>query len=163
LALRTPTSTGANGGGGAYDDLIVVVQRRGDGSFSAQEFRANTEPSGRYDGRYGRDINGDGRIELGALQPGSYRYTRQSGTFVGHPFFRPDATTAVRRDTNHDGAITARDGLDRSGAGRSILIHAGGNRITGSAGCQTMPVSELDRFLSTMGNQASFSYVLADR
>ncbi len=160
VAIRTPTSTNANGGGGRYDDTIAVVQRQSGGGYSVETFRANTDPSGRYDGRYGRDINGDGRTELGALVEGSYRYTRQPGTFVGHPFFRPDATTAVRRDTNHDGNITAADGLDRTGAGRSILIHAGGRTITGSAGCQTMPVSELNRFLAALGNQSSFSYVL---
>lgn len=160
VAVRTPTSTNANGGRGTYDDVIAIVQRRADGSYSAETFRANTDPSGRYDGRYGRDINGDGRIELGALVEGSYRFSRQPGTFVGHTFFRPDATTAVRRDTNHDGHITAQDGLDRTGAGRSILIHAGGNSITGSAGCQTMPVAELNRFVASLGNQSSFSYVL---
>ena len=160
LALRTPTNTGANGGGGRYDDTIAVVQKRADGSFTAQTFRANTDPSGRYDGRYGRDINGDGRMELGSLMEGSYRYTRQSGTFQGHVFWRPDATTAVRRDTNHDGVFTSADGVDQSGAGRSILIHAGGRTITGSAGCQTMTAADLNRFAAALGSQNSFSYVL---
>ena len=65
-------------------------------------------------------------------------------------------------DSNHDGNFTAADGLDRAGAGRSMLIHQGGNGSTGSAGCQTLRPGDYNALLAGLGSQTSFSYVLVN-
>ncbi|MFC4291484.1 LysM domain-containing protein [Sphingorhabdus arenilitoris] len=160
VAIRTPTSTNANGGAGRYDDRMAVVWRDGQGNYQMREFNGNTDPSGRYDGRYGRDMNGDGRRELGQLVTGNYRYERQAGTFVGNRFFRATESQSAIRDVNHDGRFDSQDRVDRSGVGTSMLFHQGGNNITGSAGCQTLKPSDYNSFLQLLGSQRNFSYVL---
>lgn len=52
---------------------------------------------------------------------------------------------------------------DRTGAGRSMLVHVGGENSTGSAGCQTIRQSQYSQFLNTIGSQRSFSYVLVNK
>lgn len=156
LGLRHETSTHANGGGGVYDDRIAVVSRTG-----VQEFRGNTEPSSRYEGRYGSDANGDGRRDLGQLAEGNSRYTRSSSGHLGD-VLRPTGGVAIERDVNHDGHITAGEGRGTS-TDQSFLFHAGGNTITGSAGCQTMAPGDFGRFWSHLSSgQQQFSYVLVD-
>ena len=163
VAVRQDTSTAANGGNGTYDDRMALVWRRPDGTYAAQTFTGNTDPAGRYAARgYGQDINGDGRKELGRLVEGDYRYELQSGNFAGNRFFRATETQVARRDSNHDGNFTAADGLDRTGAGRSMLIHQGGNGSTGSAGCQTLRPGDYNALLAGLGRQTSFSYVLVN-
>jgi LysM repeat protein len=163
VAVRQDTSTAANGGNGTYDDRMALVWRRPDGTYAAQTFTGNTDPAGRYAARgYGQDINGDGRKELGRLVEGNYRYELQSGNFAGNRFFRATETQVARRDSNHDGDFTAADGLDRSGAGRSMLIHQGGSNSTGSAGCQTLRPGDYNALLAGLGRQTSFSYVLVN-
>lgn len=170
VAIRSDTNVRDNAAG-RYDDRVAVIWLGADGRANVRAFDGNTEPSGQYrfDGArgnrgYGNDMNGDGRLELGRLVEGSYRYTRQEGNFLGNVFFRPDATTPVARDTNGDGRFTAADanGLDRAGAGRSILIHQGGASNTWSAGCQTLARGDFDAFVASLGGQQSFSYVLAN-
>jgi hypothetical protein len=170
VALRTDTNVAANDNG-RYDDRIAVVWRDASGQVNVREFAGNTEPSGQYrfDGAkgnrgYGVDMNGDGRPDLGRIQAGSYRYTQQSDQFLGNTYFRPDRTTPAERDTNGDGRFDRNDrnGLDASGAGRSMLIHQGGASNTWSAGCQTMAGADFNAFVSALGGQRSFSYVLAN-
>lgn len=163
LAIRTPTNSYTNRGNGAYDDTIAIVQRQANGSYGVQTFRANTEPSARYEGRYGIDVNGDRRLDLGQIEPGSYRFSPRVGNFLGHPAFRPDQSVTVRRDSNHDGWINSRDSTNLRTGDRSFLIHIGGNNFTGSAGCQTMPPAEYARFLRAMAQHPNFSYVLVNR
>lgn len=163
VAVRTDSSTGARGGQGEYNDRFALVSRQADGSYRAQTFVGNTEPAGKYAARgYGVDVNGDGRKELGRLVEGSYRYELQSGQFAGNRFFRATATQPALRDSNHDGRFTGADMVDRTGAGRSLLIHQGGRTTTGSAGCQTLNPSDFDALLTGLGNQRSFSYVLVN-
>lgn len=109
-------------------------------------------------------MNGDGRQDLGRIQAGSYRYTQQADRFLGNTYFRPDRTTPAERDTNGDGRFDSRDvsRLDRSGAGRSMLIHQGGASNTWSAGCQTLASRDFNAFVAALGGQRSFSYVLVD-
>jgi GH24 family phage-related lysozyme (muramidase) len=168
VALRTETNTRANGGNGVYDDKIAVVSRNKDGSYSVKEFRGNTEPSAQYayNGRKptGRDVNGDGKVDQGRLQAGNYRFTAD-GNFLGNQSFRSQRTQVAERDTNQDGRFDSRDSnrIDRSGAGTSMLIHQGGENNTWSAGCQTLPRSEFNAFLNSLGGQQTFSYVLVNK
>jgi LysM repeat protein len=169
VALRTETDTRANNGNGRYDDVIAVVQRQNDGSYSLREFRGNTEPSRQYayDGvksnrdSQGNDVNGDGRRDQGRLLAGSYRFA-PNGTFQGNQSFRATRTQVAERDTNQDGRFNEsdRNRIDRTGAGTTMLIHQGGASNTWSAGCQTIPQTEFNQFLRTLGGQSNFSYVL---
>lgn len=163
VAVRTDSVTSARNGQGEYNDRFALLSRSPDGSYRAQVFDGNTEPAGKYAARgYGVDVNGDGRKELGRLVEGSYRYELQSGNFAGNRFFRATATQQALRDSNHDGRFTAADTIDRSGAGRSMLIHQGGNGTTGSAGCQTLKPADFAALLKGLGTQHSFSYVLVN-
>ena len=167
VAVRVDTNTHANGGRGVYDDTMAVVWKGGDGQMHAQTFRGNTEPSAQYayngpkaDKGSHTDLNGDGRADLGRLVDGNYRFARQSGSFLGNTFFEATRTQTVERDTNQDGLFNGGDPsrIDRQGAGTSMYIHQGGSNNTWSAGCQTMP--DLDGFVSALGGQREFSYVL---
>jgi LysM repeat protein len=163
VAVRSDSSTNAGNGRGEYNDTIALVSRQADGSYRAQVFQGNTEPAGMYAARgYGNDVNGDGRKELGRLVEGSYRYELQSGNFAGNRFFRASETQTALRDSNHDGRFTGADQVDRTGAGRSLLIHQGGNNSTGSAGCQTLRPSDFNALLGGLGRQSTFSYVLVN-
>jgi len=161
LGLRADTAVNANGGKGAYDDRIVVLQANGSGG-TVREFSANTEPSGQYDGRYGADFNGDGRLELGRLAQGTFSFQKSHSGNLGD-VLRPTQAVGVERDTNHDGRINADD---PKGAGRStdnsFLFHAGGNTNTGSAGCQTLKPADFRAFWNGLGDQKTFNYVLVD-
>lgn len=163
VAVRSDSSTNAGGGRGEYNDTMALVSRQADGSYRAQVFTGNTEPAGMYAARgYGNDVNGDGSKELGRLVEGSYRYELQSGNFAGNRFFRATETQQALRDSNHDGRFTGADQVDRTGAGRSLLIHQGGNNSTGSAGCQTLRPSDFNALLDGLGRQSAFSYVLVN-
>jgi GH24 family phage-related lysozyme (muramidase)/LysM repeat protein len=171
VALRTDTNTSANGGKGVYDDKIAVVWKNDDGRYQARVFEGNTEPSGQYawDGPKATrgshtDMNGDGKMDLGRLQAGTIRYQQQDGTYLGNSFFRATTTQVAERDTNQDGQFTAADPdrIDRSGVGRSMLIHQGGSTNSWSAGCQTIPKAAFNDFVAALGGQQAFSYVLVD-
>jgi GH24 family phage-related lysozyme (muramidase) len=167
VAIRNETNTRANGGNGVYDDKMGVVWRNNDGSYSFKEFKANTEPSAQYayNGRkpMGRDMNGDGKVDQGRLQAGNYRF-KADGNFLGNQSFRATRTQVAERDTNQDGRFDSNDRnrIDSSGAGTSMLIHQGGSNNTYSAGCQTMAKTDFNNFLSALGGQQSFSYVLVN-
>jgi LysM repeat protein len=166
LAIRTETlDTSGKNRRGAYDDTMVVMQKGADGKVTVQEFRGNTDPAYSTSGKFGPDLNGDGKREIGQLVTGSYRYSREAGTYkkTGQAFFRSQSTQAAIRDTNGDGRFTSADMVDRYGAGRSMLIHAGGVNGTGSAGCQTMSPATYKAFLEAIGSQSTFSYVLVNR
>jgi peptidoglycan hydrolase-like protein with peptidoglycan-binding domain len=146
VGVRTPTNANVNGGGGAYDDTFAVITMR-NGQPSVQEFTGNTEPAGHYRGRIGVDVDGNGTKDQGRLRAGFYEYS--SSTYRGGPALRMRGDSTVDRDTNRDGTF----GNDRgasSGGGNSMLFHRGGSTTTGSAGCQTMPRAEFDRFMGAL-------------
>lgn len=170
IALRTSTNTRANSGRGLYDDRMIIAHCEASG-IVATEFPGNTEPSGQYGwdgakaGKGSRvDIDHDGKVDQGRLVAGNYRYERQPGKFLNAPFFKARNVQVTERDTDQDGLFTAHDAnrIDRSGAGRSMHIHRGGNDNTWSAGCQTIPKSRYDAFLAALGGQKAFSYILID-
>ena len=148
VGVRTKTNTNANRGGGAYDDTFAVVTMKG-GRPSVQEFRGNTEPAGNYRGRMGADVDRNGSLDQGQLRPGFYEYA--SSSYRGGPALRMHGDSVVDRDTNADGNF-GDDGGASSRGGASMLFHRGGNTITGSAGCQTMPPAEFDRFMGALRN-----------
>ena len=169
LALRKSTNWRLHPKG-KYDDLIIVTWREAGGSVRLERFMGNTEPAGEY--AHGApkahkgsstDLDRDGRKDLGRLVPGTYHYELQSGAFLGAPYWRALGVQEAERDTNHDGLfIVATDGdqIDPQGAGRSMLIHQGGESGTWSAGCQTIPGSRYDEFMALMRGQPKLSYIL---
>ncbi len=155
LGLRHDTNTHANGGGGAYDDRIVVVSRSG-----VREFVGNTEPSARYEGRFGSPAP-DGRLALGRIAEGSDRFTRDYSPHLGD-VLRPTGSVKIDRDTSHDGAFDGPNTRSIS-TDELFLFHAGGSTITGSAGCQTLRPADFSRFWSDLNQgQKQFSYVLVE-
>lgn len=160
VSVRTPTNTRAEGGLGRYDDVTAVLSLGPNGEKRVREFRSNTEPSARYEGRMGQDVDGNGSLDQGRLRAGHYTY--DATTFRGGAAFAMRGDATVDRDTNHDG-VFGNDGGASSGGGASMLWHVGGSGMTGSAGCQTMPPDEYRRFLAELGGARSFGYTLVDR
>lgn len=176
LGLRVTSNTHARGGGGEYNDRIVVLWREESGAKQVGEFVANTEPSSRYeDTPENRRIRpkkltkvnagGDARGDLGCLPDGLFHYKRDwSDGFKD--ILRPVEDIFVVRDVDHDGdfdeADKARCVQAALNSHNSILFHAGGNEITGSAGCQTLQPAKFREFWKTLGKtQDRFEYVLA--
>jgi peptidoglycan hydrolase-like protein with peptidoglycan-binding domain len=165
VGVRSATNTHAAGGAGRYDDAMAVIWHDKQGNPRVKEFRGNTEPSGNYDRRMGQDVNGDGSLDQGRLRTGHYSYSLSS--YHGNAALRMNGDSRVDRDTNHDGTF-GNDGGASSGGGASMLFHRGGVNSTGSAGCQTMPPAEFDRFMSTLqeaglgGGNRKVGYTLVD-
>jgi hypothetical protein len=150
LGLRDDTAVNVNGGKGAYDDRIVVLQADGSGG-TVKEFSASTEPSSQYDGRYGADFNGDGRLELGRMAEGTVSFQKSHSGSLGD-VLRP--TGPLGRRARHQPRRPI-DAADPRGKGQStdnsFLFHAGGNTNTGSAGCQTLKPGDFQRVLERAG------------
>lgn len=172
LGLRKETNTNANEGNGLYDDRIVVLWKDRNGTKHVREFDATTEPSARYEGRDGMDANGDKKLDLGRLADGAYTYRLriEQHSRLGQ-VFRMTQSVNVERDTNHDGLFNDQDTVTNQAAldaGTSMLIHRGGRRMTGSAGCQTLPPDQFQNFLDAMRDtsrnrdQQTFTYVLVN-
>lgn len=165
LSLRVDTNTNANQGKGLYDDRMVLVWQDKSGVKHAQEFNANTEPSGWYEpgGQHARDsvgadFNGDGRGDQGRLADGSYRYT--VGNFLGARALMSGNDQVTQRDTNHNGKFD--DGVTSPRSDYGMHVHIGNTDRTGSAGCLTLPPSEHAEFFDTLGNQNSLSNVVVN-
>lgn len=159
LGIRNETDADVNGGNGAYDDKFVMLWKDQNGNKRVREYTGNTEPSARYRGRYGEDVNGDGKLDQGRLPTGYYEFRRTRHSKFG-TILKPTAATAAERDTNQDGLFNDNALGD---AGRTMLFHKGGNSMTGSAGCQTFSPSEWRRFtqdLSSNGNPGVVGYTL---
>jgi LysM repeat protein len=174
LGLRVTTSTKANNGCGKYDDRIVVCWSSG-GLKRVGEFGANTEPCAFYedtpmhrrsqpDRIYGRDADGDHRLDLGCLPDGLYQYHKERDSAHGN-ILRPSKEEFLVRDINHDGVFNQTDAKlvrirSMLNSETSILFHSGRSNFTGSAGCQTMEKAVFDSFWSSLGSQQRFSYAL---
>ncbi len=164
LGLRVTSSTKVKQGQGEYNDRIVVTWQSADGNKHTHEFTGNTEPSARYEGKKGSDANRDGKRDLGCLPDGLYFFEKSRSAKFGN-VLRPVKDIFVVRDVDHDGDFDAKDKAASVEAllssGRSILFHAGGREITGSAGCQTMHPDVFKSFWNALGNQTRFQYVMA--
>lgn len=114
----------------------------------------------------GRDVNKDGRLDLGRLVPGTYKFYKGKA-FHFAAALRPTGLQTVQRDINHDGWFT-HDDIWHTGQGDTIfetgdfgiLFHRGGKIGTGSGGCQTLPPIEHSRFFITLKKQNEYYYVL---
>ncbi len=162
VSLRTETDADENGGLGRYDDTTAMLWRDEAGNPHVREFASNTEPSARYRGRQGVDVNGDGRRDQGRMPAGYYEYRTGRSQRLGR-VLRPTSDFRVERDTNQDGRFN--DGRT-SGGGNSMLFHAGGRNMTGSAGCQTLAPDDFNRFWSDLhadGNPGTVGYTLINR
>ena len=169
IALRNPTDS-KKYHKGTFDDPFLLVSRNGDGAVTIKRYMGNTEPARIYawgqakqSKGSGTDLDGDGRNDLGRLRAGTYHYSPRVGDFLGAKAFRARSTQVCMRDTNQDGnfSLLDGDGIDETGAQRSMLLHRGGSgHDTWSAGCQTITNIDYGRFLSALGSQDHFSYVL---
>lgn len=192
LALRRDTSTLVNKGRGSYDDHIVVLngwRRRGSIALfpgntepSAQyAHRAQLKTGKPIDDRYkgvafkqaalvaGEDVNADGLKDAGRLRAGTYFFNEKPDGFLDARAFRSTENQTGERDTNGDGRFQLDDParIDSKLVGRSMYIHWGGaDNVpvvnTWSAGCQTIPKNHYGSFLSAVGRNPSFFYVLID-
>lgn len=173
VGLRVTTPSTANEGRGIYDDRFVVLQRTKTGE-SALEFAGNADPSGWYEdvgggltaaGRpaVGADADGDGRLDLGRIPAGCYRYRKSQSSKFGD-VLRSAGPIHAERDTNHDGVFDSNDRVDPAPAGglyvTDFLFHPGLEDRTGSAGCQTMTPNVFTAFWQALGDQEEFWYVL---
>jgi peptidoglycan hydrolase-like protein with peptidoglycan-binding domain len=163
VGLRTPTDADANGGVGRYDDKFVMFWKDAQGNKRVREYSGNTEPSARYRGKMGLDVNNDGRLDQGRLPTGFYEFNTGYSNKLGRTL-NPVRDYRVERDTNQDG-VFGNDGGRMSGGGNTMLFHAGGSSITGSAGCQTMSPEEYGRFwrdVNSGGTNGSIGYTLIE-
>lgn len=175
LGLRVTSSTKVRDGQGEYNDRLVVAWQSAHGTMHAREFEANTEPSSRYEDTpehrrtkpkkiLGEDANKDGRLDLGCLPDGLYFFEKSTSGQFGK-VLRPVHDIFVLRDIDHDGDFDSADKVASIAAHlnseKSVLFHAGGNSITGSAGCQTMQPAIFKSFWEALGNQNRFQYVVA--
>lgn len=174
LAVRVQTPISQANRLGLYDDFIWVLWISGDDTKHATQYEANTEPSKWYEGRDGQDGDNDGRLDLGRLPSGIYKYstTTVARTGLGN-VFRLTAAQRVERDINHDGYFTEADTeLIKNEAamseGRTMHIHRGNRGRTASAGCQTMRGDMWTRFVADItagrqSGQSEFTYVLINQ
>lgn len=161
ISFRKETNTKANSGRGVYDDKTFVIWKDSSGRKFVKNYISNTEPSYQYIGRFGDDTTGDGRKELGRVPVGYYEYKATSS----HPMYGkvliPTRPIIAERDSDHNGTFEENEG--RSCSRTSMLFHAGGQSNTGSAGCQTMPPNEYNRFwrdLNSSGDPGTIGYTL---
>ncbi len=152
IGFRNTTSTKANGGAGAYDDVTVLVWKDATGKH-VREYKSNTEPAEDYTG-YATGGN------LGRVPTGYYEYQKGHSDRLGD-VLRSTSDFNVVRDTNHDGKFTESDST--TGGGSGFLFHAGGSSSVGSAGCQTMDPETYRRFWSDLGeNPGTVGYTLVN-
>ncbi len=151
MAFRTDQNYKTAPRGGVYNDKFVMAWKDADGTKHVRDYQGNTDPAGSSAGRFGEDINGDGRRDLGRVPEGHYEYQtgvhygreqRQPGSLYAKAL-RPTGTQAAERDTNQDGNFDSRDQM---GTSNDMLFHQGGTNTTSSAGCLTLPPQEWQRF-----------------
>lgn len=190
-AVRQFTKVDKDNARGIFDDYILVFWLSKNGKTkNAQVFHANTDPSYQYSEEghkdykkkvAGLDADGDGKVELGMLKFGAYKYNAFTSThkILGN-VFKPvvDDSRGIRvwRDINHDGSFTDKDERlvkdeNKMYEGGTMYIHRGyreGQKVnTWSAGCQTMKFEDFEIFRKSIaeGNKAGqlrFTYVLTD-
>jgi len=172
LGFRKETSTKANQGKGVYDDWFVVLDPgTGNHPGTVKEFQGNTEPAYRYDANtsatkkhLGKDVDGDGVIDLGRIPEGTYRFKKSTSTKYGN-ILAPVSKIRLERDTNHDGRFDQNDTvspkLSANEYATDTFFHKGGRGgFTGSAGCQTLEPETFELFWAVLGSQSEFHYVL---
>lgn len=131
---------------GLYDDAIILVSPNVHAAFNA-----NVDPA-----RSGKNPKvGKG---YASLKPGVWRYRMgRHGIRSGNPYKALVQAAPV---------TVARDGGAEESGWFGINIHRGGNRTTGSEGCQTLPPTQWPAFIALVdselkrNNAKTVSYVL---
>jgi hypothetical protein len=124
---------------GVYDDAIIIISAR-----KFETFRANTDPS-----VY--------RKHIATMKTGVHRY------YKGKHKNRYWALRLVGEQVT-----VTRDGESGDKIGVALNIHKGGNRTTGSEGCQTLMPADWDDFIELVYDEMDFygqktvPYVLID-
>jgi hypothetical protein len=163
VGLRLSTNTRINRGMGAYDDVFYLIWKDASGNKRVDQYTGNTEPIGLYMDPVEQrkvDLN---MPHLGRLKPGYMRYrtyvSPKRGRVLGMQF---GTSGLFERDTNDDGLFN--DGNESRGD-PGMLFHSGGKTSPYSAGCQTMPPTEWNRFINTVhsgGDPKELGYTLVD-
>lgn len=171
VGLRTETNYKQNRAG-KYDDKVVMLWKDQNGNKRVREYRGNMDPAGRNEGRFGSDVNRDGRKDLGRVSEGYHEYKmglhngrarRYGSRSLKSKALRPTRAMKVDRDVNHDGKISA--GERKNSTASDMLFHMGGNNGTSSAGCQTMAPAEYARFwrdLTRDGRPGTIGYTVVN-
>ena len=135
-----------------------------------------TAPDGRevkFNKDEGVDVDANGRLDLGRLKAGVYKFYDPGGKFLEAAYLRPRNSQTAERDTDHDGRYTVKDSwqtpsgsaLVHTGA-FAMYLHKGGRTNTWSAGCQTLPPAQHTDFFKTLGDkkpkQTDYYYVLVE-
>ena len=166
LGFRKQTDADINNKHGQYDDFLAMVWMSSGTPFVREYTRFNTDPISRYLAKdFGVDADGDGRKDLGRIPAGHYKYMcgKQKSKHYGLSYLIPMQEIIAERDTNHDGLFQPEE--KRATSKRTMLIHKGGEYDTGSAGCQTLPPTEFDRFwldLKANGDPGTLGYTLVN-
>lgn len=120
----------------------------------------------------GFDIDANGRLELGRLMEGNYKFYNSGGVFLGAAFLKNKGSQTAQRDTNHDGTFSSADAW-KTPSGNvmvhtvnfAMYIHKGGSTNSWSAGCQTLPPAGHTKFFAMLKKkpkQAEYNYVLVE-
>jgi len=131
---------------GVYDDAIILLSPSVHASFNA-----NTDPSVHRKG-------------IATLIPGVYRYKKGR-----HGISRGPGYPALRPATKEEALPVMRDGDGNETVGYHINIHRGGRNTTSSLGCQTIPPTQWDSFISLVYGemdryqQSTIPYLLVEQ
>ena len=149
VALRGVSSTGGKhdtSAAQAYDDTLVVLNKDAKGHVSVTTLAGSTHP-GQNNAAVGGtvgvpDVNGDGRADVGMIEPGEYRLVPH-GDHAGANAW--DVRTVGGsgeipgvRDTNQDGQYSQSEreaSEGRKDVLTGVMIHQGGKDAPWSAGC----------------------------
>jgi len=149
VSLRLVTNTRTNSGRGEYDDAFYLIWKDASGNKKVGKYTGNTEPAAYYLDPVNQAKANLNMKHLGRLKPGyityvTYEHPRRGKILIQ----KPGTKTAVEIDTNNNGLFD--DGYEYQG-NPAMMFHPGGaagkNAFVGSAGCQTMPGSEWNRFI----------------
>ena len=130
----------------SYDDAIVVLNKDEKGKISVTTLAGTTHPGQSTAGVGGTvgvpDVNGDGKADVGMIEPGEYRLVPH-GDHAGAKAWdvrTVDGSGQIPgvRDTNQDGKYSQSE-KDESQSRKDVLtgvmIHQGGKTEPWSAGC----------------------------
>lgn len=131
---------------GIYDDAIFVVSPT-----AYVSYNANTDPSVHRKG-------------IATLIAGLYRYKKGR-----HGISKGQGYPALRPATKEEALPVMRDGDGNETVGYHINIHRGGRNTTSSLGCQTIPPTQWDSFISLVYGemdryqQSTIPYLLVEQ
>lgn len=151
-----------------YDDLIVVLTP----DKKVTVLDGATHPSVHSLPSFMRDVNRDGKHDVGMLRPGNYM-AFSNGEWLGEWSYRLKTTSGKedlpgwRSTVREDGDFSEAEKRASERRGDTIdgiLIHRGHAKGAFSVGCQTLSPENMRRFISAVGGKdANFTFTLIDR